>query len=456
MNKSQIYQHIYILYAMMFFLYICNFFLAFTLLGYFLGISAIFLFIIAFFRATTIFKTLGILFTVVGSILYMTTEVTFAELLLVLTDNYGLLTLFMMLSWMNSIVRSGGYDFLLSKIMKGNARDMGTLYNRSSISTFSLGTFLNLPAITISQDIMKANLKSSSKQFRNRFINLASVRSYTMALLWSPLEIVVAVGVFVTGVRYIEVLPWLLTIVVIIFILDNLIGKIRFKKYDYAESASKTFTRKDRKKLGGLLLALALFLIAIILAGNIEKLDFIMTITLLIFPFTLVWAMILKRLKRFSVVGWHAWKNGVNSMHNFIVLFISLAFFSNGISKSVISTYIYEFILYFANTPLLLMFMIQLFILIMSLFGVHAIASIGILSGLMVPLLEIIDPVSLAIVIIIGSVSTFAVSTYGVLVTITSVNTTQNPYRITLDNLIFTIVLGTIGTLLAYSLMIIG
>lgn len=456
MNKSKIYQHIYILYAMMFFLYICNFFLAFTLLGYFLGISAIFLFIIAFFRATTIFKTLGIIFTVVGSILYMTTEVTFAELLLVLTDNYGLLTLFMMLSWMNSIVRSGGYDFLLSKIMKGNARDMGTLYNRSSISTFSLGTFLNLPAITISQDIMKANLKSSPKQFRNRFINLASVRSYTIALLWSPLEIVVAVGVFVTGVRYIEVLPWLLIVVVIIFILDNLIGKLRFKKYDYAESASKTFTRKDRKKLGGLLLALALFLIAIILAGNIEKLDFIMTITLLIFPFTLVWAMILKRLKRFSVVGWHAWKNGVNSMHNFIVLFISLAFFSNGISKSVISTYIYEFILYFANTPLLLMLMIQLFILIMSLFGVHAIASIGILSGLMVPLLEIIDPVSLAIVIIIGSVSTFAVSTYGVLVTITSVNTTQNPYRITLDNLLFTIVLGTIGTLLAYSLMIIG
>src|SRR5690625_885970 len=384
----------------------------------------------------------------------MTTTVTFAELLLVLTDNYGLLTLFMMLSWMNSIVRSGGYDFLLSKIMKVNAQDMGTLYNRSSISTFSLGTFLNLPAITISQDIIKANLKSSSKQFRNRFINLASVRSYTMALLWSPLEIVVAVGVFVTGVRYIEVLPWLLTVVVIMFLLDNLIGKLRFKKYDYAESASKTFTRKDKKKLGGLLLALALFLMAIILAGNIEKLDFIMTITLLIFPFTLVWAMILKRLKRFSVVGWHAWKNGVNSMHNFIVLFISLAFFSNGISKSVISTYIYEFILYFADTPLLLMLMIQLFILIMSLFGVHAIASIGILSGLMVPLLEIIDPVIMAIVIIIGSVSTFAVSTYGVLVTITSVNTTQNPYLITLDNLLFTMLLGSIGTLLAYGLMI--
>lgn len=451
-----IYQHIYILYATIFLLYICNFFLTLAMLDYVLGISAIFLFIIAFFKATTIFKTLGVLFTVIGSILYMTTTVTFAELLLVLTDNYGLLTLFMMLSWMNSIVRSGGYDFLLSKIMKVNAQDMGTLYNRSSISTFSLGTFLNLPAITISQDIIKANLKSSSKQLRNRFVNLASVRSYTMALLWSPLEIVVAVGIFVTGVRYIEVLPWLLVVVVMMFILDNLIGKFRFKKYEYKETVNKTFTKKDGKKLSGLLLALALFLMVIILAGNIEKLDFIMTITLVIIPFTFIWAIILKRLKRFTIVGWHAWKNGVNSMHNFIVLFISLALFSNGITHSAISTYIYEFILRFADTPLLLMFMIQLFILIMSLFGIHAIASIGILSGLMVPLLEIIDPVSLAIVIIIGSVSTFAVSTYGLLVTITSVNTAQNPYRITLDNLFFTVLLGSIGTLIAYGLMILG
>ena len=451
-----IYQHIYILYATIFLLYICNFFLTLAMLDYVLGISAIFLFIIAFFKATTIFKTLGVLFTVIGSILYMTTTVTFAELLLVLTDNYGLLTLFMMLSWMNSIVRSGGYDFLLSKIMKVNAQDMGTLYNRSSISTFSLGTFLNLPAITISQDIIKANLKSSSKQLRNRFVNLASVRSYTMALLWSPLEIVVAVGIFVTGVRYIDVLPWLLVVVVMMFILDNLIGKFRFKKYEYKETVNKTFTKKDGKKLSGLLLALALFLMVIILAGNIEKLDFIMTITLVIIPFTFIWAIILKRLKRFTVVGWHAWKNGVNSMHNFIVLFISLALFSNGITHSAISTYIYEFILRFADTPLLLMFMIQLFILIMSLFGIHAIASIGILSGLMVPLLEIIDPVSLAIVIIIGSVSTFAVSTYGLLVTITSVNTAQNPYRITLDNLFFTVLLGSIGTLIAYGLMILG
>ncbi len=440
----------------MFLLYICNFFLTSAMLDYVLGISAIFLFIIAFFMATTIFKTLGVLFTVVGSILYMTTTVTFAELLLVLTDNYGLLTLFMMLSWMNSIVRSGGYDNLLSKIMKVNAQDMGTLYNRSSISTFSLGTFLNLPAITVSQDIIKTNLKSSSKQLRNRFVNLASVRSYTMALLWSPLEIVVAVGIFVTGVRYIDVLPWLLVVVVMMFILDNLIGKFRFKKYKYKETVSKTFTKKDGKKLSGLLLALALFLMVIILAGNIEKLDFIMTITLVIIPFTFIWAIILKRLKRFTVVGWHAWKNGVSSMHNFIVLFISLALFSNGITHSAISTYIYEFILRFADTPLLLMFMIQLFILIMSLFGIHAIASIGILSGLMVPLLEIIDPVSLAIVIIISSVSTFAVSTYGLLVTITSVNTAQNPYRITLDNLFFTVLLGSIGTLLAYGLMIIG
>lgn len=412
------------------------------------------MFLFAFVRATPIFKTLGIAFVLIGITLYSTTKTPIIEIIFILKNNFPLLTLFMMLPWMNSVVRSGRYDYLLSKMMKMNTKDLGTMYNRSSISTFSLATFLNLPAITISQSIIKTNLKSLPKRLRNQFINMASVRSYTMALLWSPLEILVAVGVFVTGVKYIHVLPWLLMIVTIVFLIDNLIGRLKFKKHSYDEVGSRqSFSRHDIKKTIGLLSALILFLTIIVLAGNIEQLDFIMTITLLIVPFTFLWAIAIKRLHRFTVVGWHAWKNSTNAMHNFIVLFVSLALFSSAITASDASTYIHEFILKFSETPLLLMFMIQLFILMMSLFGVHSIASIGILTGLIGPLMEIIDPISLAIILITSSVSTFAVSTYGLLITITSFHTEQNPYRITFDNIIFTLFFGSLGTLLAYLLM---
>src|SRR5699024_9504422 len=105
------------------------------------------------------------------------------------------------------------------------------------------------------------------------------------------------------------------------------------------------------------------------------------------------------------------------------------------------------------ESPLLLMLCIQIFILLMTLLGVHPVATIGILSGVIEPLMEIIEPISLAIILIVSSVSTLAVSTYGILVTLTSFNTEQNPYHITLDNMLFTLFSGTIGTIIAYLLM---
>lgn len=210
MKRFAIYPNIYIFYSSILIINLITLLIGYSNLDLVLSILAIIMLITAFIKATILFKILGIIFVIIGSLLYLTTPTSFIETVKVLKDNFPLLTLFMMLSWMNSIVKSGRYDYLLSKIMRSNTKDIGTLYNRTSLATFSLATFLNLPAITISQDIIKSNLTSVPQRMRNRFINMASVRSYAMALLWSPLEVIVAVGIFVTNVKYIQVLPWLL------------------------------------------------------------------------------------------------------------------------------------------------------------------------------------------------------------------------------------------------------
>ncbi|WHZ01172.1 hypothetical protein QNH48_19410 [Neobacillus sp. YX16] len=86
-------------------------------------------------------------------------------------------------------------------------------------------------------------------------------------------------------------------------------------------------------------------------------------------------------------------------------------------------------------------------------FGIHPIATVGILTGIITPLLEIMNPVSIAIVLITGYVATFTVGTYGLLVTLTSENLEQSPYRITLKNMPFALFTGLIGTLVAYLLL---
>src|SRR5690625_7638807 len=84
-------------------------------------------------------------------------------------------------------------------------------------------------------------------------------------------------------------------------------------------------------------------------------------------------------------------------------------------------------------------------------FGIHPIATVGILTGIITPLLDILNPVSIAIVLIAGSSATFTVGTYGLLVTLTSMSTEQSPYRITLINLPFAIILTLISTIIARS-----
>src|SRR5690606_22024261 len=90
-----------------------------------------------------------------------------------------------------------------------------------------------------------------------------------------------------------------------------------------------------------------------------------------------------------------------------------------------------------SNHPMLILFLIQAIFVLLSMFGIHPIATVGILTGITTPLLEVMNPVSIALVLITGSVATFTVGTYGLLVTLTSMSTKQNPFRITIRNMPF-------------------
>ena len=249
----------------------------------------------------------------------------------------------------------------------------------------------------------------------------------------------------------------MLLIAVVTIILDSLWGRFHYKKYAYGNAVEETKqdlnVKELTKKISHLILSLALFLALVILFGNLFDLGFSLTVTLLIFPFALNWSFIMKRSRRFWVLGWNTWKTKTNTMQNFIVLFISLSLFSNGLNESSFLDFIQKPLLLVSDYSFILLFLIQAIFVLLSLFGIHPIATIGILTGIITPLLDIMNPVSIAIVLITGSVATFTVGTYGLLVTLTSDNLKQSPFRITVKNMPFAIFLGLVGTLVAYLLL---
>ncbi|WP_067730377.1 hypothetical protein [Oceanobacillus damuensis] len=454
MRINGIYNYLYIFYSAVFLLHIFNIFIESERLNFIIGILAVIMLIVSFKRASSLFKTLGSAFIGIGALAFLTTGQPISTIPELLTSNMSLLTLLTMLPWMNSVVRSGRFDRTLNNLLNVNASDLGKLYPRSSITTLTLAAFLNLSAASISQDVLKNNLSQLNKKVRDSFIGTATLRGYSLALIWSPLEILLAVSIFTTGVDYVSLLPWLLLIAFLTFVLDSVWGRFHYKKYTYDNAVKVNLDMmKLMKKMLHLLAALVLFLTTVIVLGNLLGLDFIFTVTILIFPFALVWSIIMNRLRSFWTIGWKTWKQSTNSMQNFVVLFLSLAFFANSIDGTSFLDFIQRPLLFFSDYPMIIFIFIQLTFIFLSMFGVHPIATIGILTGMITTLLEYMNPISLAIVLTTSAVATLTVGSYGLVVQLTSINTGQNPYRLTLNNLPYALVFGAIGSTVAYFLL---
>ena len=454
MKHHPVFSYLYIFYSSVFIIHIVNVFIESDSLNYIVGIFALMMVAISFIGASNLFRILGAAFILVGGIAFLTSNHSLLEIPSLLTSNMSLLTLLAMLPWMNSVVRSGRFDRSLNNLLNVNVSDLGKLYPRGSITTLTLAAFLNLSAANISQDVLKDNLRSLNKKVRNSFVGTATLRGYTLALLWSPLEILLAVSIFTTGADYVSLLPWLLLIAGITFLLDSFWGRYHYKKYFYDNPASETISMKEiAKKIIHLMFALVVFLTLVITLGNLFNIDFIFTVTIIIFPFAFIWAQLMKRGRSFWIIGWNTWKQKTNAMQNFVVLFITLAFFANSISGTSFLEFIQQPVLAIIDYPFLIFIVIQLIFIFMSMFGVHPIATIGILSGVIATLLETMNPTSLAIVLTTSAVSTLTVGSYGLVVQLTSMNIGQNPYRITLNNMPYALMFGGIGSIVAYLLL---
>lgn len=457
MKRNFWFEHIYIFYSFVFIIHIANLFLNSDRLNYIVGLLAIVMVMVSYSRASKLFKILSGFFMLIGGGLYLTSAKSIVYLPVILTNNISLLALLAMLPWMNSVVRSGRFDRSINTLIGVNVSDLGKLYVRSSAITMTLAAFLNLSAATISQQVLKENLSHVDHEVKKSFISMSTLRGFSLALLWSPLEILLATSIVVTGVSYVSILPWLLLIAVIVFIIDVTWGRYHFKKYSYEPKDKVKQTSTDHKKIArdiiSLITALALFLSLVILIGNVFIPNFSLVVTLIIFPFSYIWAVILKRRKTFWTIGWNNWKEKTNTMQNFVVLFISLSLFSHSIADASILNAIQQPMLTIAHYPLIVFFLIQVTFIFLSMFGIHPIATIGILGSVLATLLNVYNPLSIAIVLVTSAVATLTLGTYGLVVTLTALNLDLNPYRITYSNSIYALLYGSTGSIIAYFLL---
>ncbi|AKG05219.1 hypothetical protein AAV35_010765 [Salimicrobium jeotgali] len=452
--RDFLYDRLYIFYSAVFLLNIIHTFTENDTLYFVIGVLSILMILLAFPRASRVFRVLGTVLLTAGGFFFLSGSLSLGDIPGLFAGNVGLLLLLSVLPWMNSAVKAGRYNKLLKGLLQSGTGTLGQLYGRSEATMVSLAAFLNLSSATISQDLLKEQLGRFSPDVRNSFVSMATLRGYSLALLWSPLEILLATSIFITGADYLQVLPWMLLISLAGFFLDTLAGRRKFGNYEL-QKETKQKNSYGRGKLKGFILALVLFLSTVVFLANVINFEFLFSVTIAIVPFAFLWSTILKRRKSFWLIGWSAWKRHTNHLDNFIVLLLSLSVLTETLNASPYLELLQQPVIAYSDSPVVIMIIIQLTFLLMTLAGVHPLATMGIFGGISGLLMEALPPVTLAVLLSSSAIATVPSAPYGLIVTITSVNFHMNPYRIVWKNLPFTIICGSIGTAVALLTMIV-
>ena len=136
-------------------------------------------------------------------------------------------------------------------------------------------------------------------------------------------------------------------------------------------------------------------------------------------------------------------------MQNFVVLFLSLALFSEGFNQTAIPKMLQQVLGQISEYTLLIFIFITVIYFVMGLIGVHPVATIAILIEILNPLFGIINPMSIGIVLIVSALATAASAPYGINATLTSQMIGVSPYYITKVNFPFSIVMSVVGIVIA-------
>lgn len=406
------------------------------------GWLAIPMLVYSFTKSNRLFRGMGLAFLVGGLVLLPNSNIALASLPTLFSNNLMLVVFVAVVPLMQAAIESLRYDRQVENWLFKQVKDTGAVQNRSLLTTYGFVPFMNLSVLPLLQHTLNDRLEQLDKPKRDGLISRTTLRGYALALVWMPMEIMVVTALGLTGESYLHVVPYLILLSVLMTgyeLMKNKCWQI--------EPISKLELKKEegRSKIS-LILAVLLFLMLVIVLGEWLQLSFIMTVIILIPIFAYVWTMIMGEATTFIKKGRQAFSQQLSTgIHPFIVLFISLGWFTGILNGTELLTFIREPLLVFQEVPIVLLMGIPLSFYGLAMIGIHPIASMVLIHEIVGPILGPTMSLALTIMYIVSALATFTISPYGIVVTMTARHTEQNPYRIMLKNMPFALLFGAVA-----------
>ncbi|SMO38706.1 hypothetical protein [Melghirimyces algeriensis] len=440
-------------YTLFVLLYTGNLFIQSDTIAFVTGWVAIVALIVSYPGSSRTFQIVSVVFLTLGLGINISSGASWSSIPGYFSSAGLMLSLLYMLPWINNLIIVGQYEQHLGRLLKNGTEHLAKLYQRTSFVSYILCIFLFFASIPLVYRILRKQLKQLPKSLRNRFASESILRAFSVATVWSPVEVFIVMVSSLTGVTYPECLPWLLLFSIVMVAVDWLFA-IRYRRHSLKSSVELPASEPVRwSKLFQLMIALFLLILLSTSLSNRLSIDFFTAITLLILPFCLIWAGFIQRARRYWRYSFLAWKKQVPELKNLALLFLSLSFFNRTIEHTAALDLLQEPLLSLGKAPLFLFLCIQLSSVLLALVGIHPLVALGVQGVLIQPLLDTINPLSLAIMLLTANIASDASGTYNTTVAMMSQLTGESPYRITRWNIGFALLYSSVGTLLAWLLL---
>lgn len=409
------------------------------------GVLAIAALLVSYRAAKGMFQIVSGLFLAAGAVCVVWGDIPLAKVPAMFAGNAMLISLLFMLPFINRSMRLGGYDRQLGRWLQARSSNLGQLYIRSVLVSYVLSVFLFFATFPFMHRVLGKYFPNAESDLAKKFTSTSMLRGFATVGAWSPIEPLVALGLVVTGVSYVALLPWLLLASVII------LGIAMLWSIPYRRTPLESPRNGDTPKPPAPAKALSMLFALGMLIGSAELLhvvtgiSFFEAMTLVLLPFSMLWAYSLRRLRSYIALTRKQWNEQTDGLRHMLVLFVAFGFFNGAVVHTPLIELAAAPIQLLSTWPALLLLLVFLVSFLLPIAGIHPFVTIGVFGVFLQPVLGDINPMSVAIVLILSSLCSASMGSFNSTVTIVSGLVQVNPYRITGWNFAFGFLYGLVG-----------
>ncbi|WP_400164182.1 hypothetical protein ACAF76_014290 [Brevibacillus sp. TJ4] len=435
-----------LLYTVVIFLYMVSQFVPNLYLSYAIGVCAVVAVAVSAKYASGLHRISGFVFLTLGIALFLANGLPWHTFFLHFQSMLGLLSLFLVLPFIHSLVRIGRYDQSLSQLLQDRVTRLQSLYKRSFLVCHFLGVFLNIATLPLLTKSLQPSLQMLSKPEADKFLGKNLLRAYALCLMWSPMEVLVSASIDITGAAYILIAPVVIIVVVLSVLLDFAISRFHYQAIPVTmDMPGEINIRHVYKKVARMLGMLALFVVLVSLVQYTLDSGFLFSVVLLLVPFSLVWAVSLGKTKSYLTVAIPQWIERSKGLANYFFMFLSAGMFVEILSLSGLLSFLEPVFLTASETPLVLYLLIGFYFLSTSLVGFHPMVSLTFMAEFLLPVLPHVAALPLAVVLIVCGLASVMYSPFNLSVSILANELRINPYRIAGWNVGYAVLCMLIG-----------